>query len=676
MLLYNDSWAPIPAERHPACLGQPAGAVWGDIWSIIAPQFQAVVETGEGFSAFDQYLPMARDGVPHDTWWDYSFTPLIDRTGTVRGVLNQGVERTAQVIADRRQAFRLELEERLRGVQDPRAILANALGVLGRYLGASRVGYGTMEADDTTVQLEHGFAEGVEPLSGAYRLDSFGPEAVARQRRGETVWSADIETDARYDPAPWAAVRARAFVSVPLVRDGRLKAILYVNQAEPRRWSADNIETVEGAAARIWDAMERAQAEAALRDSEAHLSSLFRQTGAGFAETTAEGRFVAANDHFCALAGRDRDALLGLSMAEITHVESAAASAAALRQVVATGHPATLEKRLTRPDGQGLWVATTKSLISGADGRPSVLIVAIDITERKKVEQDLASAKRVAEEANLAKSTFLANMSHELRTPLSAIIGYAEMMLEEMDAGAGAPFAPDMRKVESNARHLLGLINDVLDLSKVESGKMEVFAEEFAVEPTVRELAATARSLTDRKRNVLALDLGPGLGTMRSDLTKLRQMLLNLLSNAAKFTEGGTVTLSVRREGAAEGPGERLVFAVSDTGIGMTAEQQGRLFQRFTQADNSTTRRFGGTGLGLSLTRAFADMLGGTVGVRSSVGAGSTFTLILPAHHASTAADTRGSGRVAARADVETAPEGRTSELLPADGDPGGPLVR
>ncbi len=629
VLLYNDSWAPIPAERHPGCLGRPGREVWSDIWEIIAPQFAAVMQTGEGFSAFDQLLPMVRDGVPETTYWDYSFTPLIDGEGRVRGVLNQGNERTAQVLGDRRQQFRLDLEDALRGQSDPKAIVAAAAAALGEHLGASRVGFGEMKEDDTTIELVSPFVRDVAAVEGAFRLDDFGKEAVDRQRRGETMVSADVATEPLYSQAAWEGIDTRAFVAVPLVRKGRLRALLFVHRHEPHRWTADDVALVEAVAARIWDAAERARAEAALRDSEAHLSGIFHQTGAGFAEIDTGGRFLAVNERFCAMAGRSRAALLTLRITDITHPDDDEMSRAALANVVAAGEPATVEKRLLRPDGSSLWVANTKSLIAPVAGRSTVLTVAIDITERKLAEQALAAAKLAAEEANLAKSTFIANMSHELRTPLSAIIGYSEMMLEEVEDGAeAAELAADMRKIESNARHLLGLINDVLDLSKVESGKMDVYAERFDTAGMVQEVAAAVQSLVGKKRNRLEVRIDPGLGAMQSDLTKIRQILLNLLSNAAKFTEGGTITLAARRQEGA-GP-SRVVFSVSDTGLGMTEEQLGRLFQRFSQADSSTTRRFGGTGLGLSLTRAFADMLDGSVSVESRPGEGTTFSVSLP----------------------------------------------
>ena len=466
VLLYNDSWSPIPAERHPGCLGRPAREVWSDIWDIIEPQFAAVVETGEGFSAFDQLLPMVRDGVPRTTYWDYSFTPLIDREGLVRGILNQGMERTAQVLGDRRQQFRLALEDALRGVSDPKAIVAAAVQELGRHLGAHRVGFGEMMPDERTIVLSTDHAEGLQPVSEALPLDDFGPAAMARLRAGETMSSSDVTADARVDENTFGAYGTRAFVAVPLVRDGRLKATLFVNHGEPRLWTEDETTLIEAVAARIWDAAERARAEAALRDSEAHLSGIFHQTGAGFAEIDLDGRFLSVNGRFCAMAGRTREEMLALHMADITHPDDGERSRAALKGVATAGEPATIEKRLLRPDGSTLWVANTKSLIAPVAGQRTVLTVSIDITERKVAEQALADAKALAEEANLAKSTFIANMSHELRTPLSAIIGYSEMMLEEVEDGAeAADLAADMRKIESNARHLLGLINDVLDLS-------------------------------------------------------------------------------------------------------------------------------------------------------------------------------------------------------------------
>jgi signal transduction histidine kinase/CheY-like chemotaxis protein len=239
----------------------------------------------------------------------------------------------------------------------------------------------------------------------------------------------------------------------------------------------------------------------------------------------------------------------------------------------------------------------------------------------------LAKAVKDAEEASKAKSSFLAKMSHELRTPLNAIIGYSEILREDAVDDGDTRTAEDLDKVLNAARHLLGLINDVLDISKIEAGKMELYLEDFDLARAVNEVIATAQPLVAKKGNTLALDCPPDIGTIHADATKLRQMLLNLLSNASKFTEKGTVTLRVVRHER----DDTLELSVHDTGIGMTPEQLGRLFQAFSQADASTASKYGGTGLGLAISKQFAQMMGGDIGVTSTAGVGSTFTIRIPA---------------------------------------------
>jgi signal transduction histidine kinase/CheY-like chemotaxis protein len=224
------------------------------------------------------------------------------------------------------------------------------------------------------------------------------------------------------------------------------------------------------------------------------------------------------------------------------------------------------------------------------------------------------------------KSAFLASMSHELRTPLNAIIGYSEMLHETAEDGGQDEFLPDLQKIRDAGRHLLGLINDILDLSKIEAGKMDLYLEEIDLSGLVGEVRAIVDPLATASANRFDILMQPGLGVLRTDRTKLKQCLLNLLSNANKFTQRGYVTLEVRPEAAA------VAFVVRDTGIGMTPEQQARLFQAFSQADPSTTRRFGGTGLGLAITKHFCEMLGGRIAVDSTPGEGSTFTIALPDH--------------------------------------------
>jgi signal transduction histidine kinase/DNA-binding response OmpR family regulator len=231
--------------------------------------------------------------------------------------------------------------------------------------------------------------------------------------------------------------------------------------------------------------------------------------------------------------------------------------------------------------------------------------------------------------ASQHKSTFLANMSHELRTPLNAIIGYSEMLQEDaVDEGAES-LVPDLKRVNAAGKHLLELINSILDLSKIEAGKMELQLEDFGVGEMVEDIRAIIQPLAEKNRNRLEIDCGPGVGSMRADLIKVRQVLFNLLSNSCKFTEEGDVCLAVGRESVAGD--DWLTFLVSDTGIGLTSDQIGRLFQEFSQADTTTTRKYGGTGLGLALSRRLCRLMGGDITVTSEPGRGSSFTVRLPA---------------------------------------------
>jgi signal transduction histidine kinase/CheY-like chemotaxis protein len=252
-----------------------------------------------------------------------------------------------------------------------------------------------------------------------------------------------------------------------------------------------------------------------------------------------------------------------------------------------------------------------------------------EIMHRKRTQEELVKAKDDAEEASRAKSAFLANMSHELRTPLNAIIGYSEILEEEMrDSGRGDDVR-DLRRIQGAGKHLLSLINDVLDLSKIEAGKMALHIEPFDVGTLIEEMITTLRPAAERNSNRLELVVNGVVGAMNADITKVRQILFNLLSNACKFTENGTVTLQVERQRGTE---DRLFFRVSDTGSGMTPQQQQNLFQYFAQADSSTARKYGGTGLGLAISQRFTHMMRGEIHVTSTMGSGSTFTLELPAN--------------------------------------------
>ncbi len=277
--------------------------------------------------------------------------------------------------------------------------------------------------------------------------------------------------------------------------------------------------------------------------------------------------------------------------------------------------------------GRRVMLLNARKLKAGDHGELLVLAME-DVTERRRSEEEVAKAKDAAETANKTKSLFLANMSHELRTPLNAILGYSEMLLEEATEQELQDFVPDLQKIHTAGKHLLALINDILDLSKIEAGKMELFLESFDVAEMIDEVASTIKPMMGKNANVLHIERAPELGMIYADQMKVRQALFNLLSNAAKFTHEGIITFDAGRQHM-DGS-EWMVFRVTDTGIGMSSEQILKLFQDFTQADASTTRKFGGTGLGLALTRRFCQMMGGDVTLHSVPGEGSVFTIKLP----------------------------------------------
>jgi PAS domain S-box-containing protein len=323
------------------------------------------------------------------------------------------------------------------------------------------------------------------------------------------------------------------------------------------------------------------------------------------------------------------------------------------------------EYRIRQRDDSHRWVLARGLGVRDDAGRVYRMVGSVgDITARKQAELELRKAMQQAEEATRAKSQFLANMSHELRTPLNAVIGITEMLEEDAEDLGQEDFIEPLRRIRGAGSHLLHLINEILDLSKIEAGRLELHEEEIDVKQLIDEIAMTAAPLADRNGNRLEIRCPDDIGSMRADLTRVRQVLLNLLSNACKFTEKGEVGLAVASVGA--GNAAALTFTVSDSGIGMSPEQVAKLFQDFSQADSSTTRKYGGTGLGLAISRRLCRLMGGDVTVESAPGAGSTFTARLPRHGAAADASPGAAAHPGAPAPTD-AERGRGGKVLVID---------
>ena len=385
------------------------------------------------------------------------------------------------------------------------------------------------------------------------------------------------------------------------------------------------------------DITEQLQTQADLRESEERLQAALD------ASATGTFRWNISADSFH--AGDNLKRLLGISGSgaprrlgewiELTHPDRRDEVRECFARCARTGHPLKMELEVAWPDGTKHWLLCKGQKFSDERNRSSYITGAcVDVTDRKSWEETLAAAKAEADSASQAKSEFLASMSHELRTPLNAIIGYSEMLQEEAEDLNVTRMIPDLQRVHLAGKHLLALINDVLDLSKIEAGKMEVYPEEFEAGEMLDAVVATARPLVEKNGNRFEVVTPPDLGSLRTDLTKLRQILLNLLSNAAKFTENGVVRLEASRSLTESGQ-SLLTFRVSDSGIGIAPEKLKQIFEPFTQASRAVSRKFGGTGLGLALSRRFAHIMGGEIEVESQLGAGSTFTVQIPAFFAS-----------------------------------------
>jgi PAS domain S-box-containing protein len=354
-LLYNNAYGEILASKHPAALGRDFLAVWHEIRADLLPIVEKAY-AGEPVHMDDITLIMERRGYSEETHFSFSYTPVRGQTGAVAGFFCPCTEITRQVMAERQQAFRIKLEEALRDLADPRAIMAAAVEALGQHLGANRAGYSEVQADGETIVCETCFANGVEPLVGTFALSSFGPDSNARQRRGQTEVCDNIAADPRQVHATWAAIETNAFVSVPLIRDGRFTASLYVNFRDTHHWSPQEVALIEDAAARTWAALERARAEEHLRESEAQFRLMADAVPQIVWITDASGQAEFFNRQWSSYTGAPYEPMTAAKVAaDFVHPDDGAATMAAFDEARRTGGTFTVEHRIRSAAGEYRW---------------------------------------------------------------------------------------------------------------------------------------------------------------------------------------------------------------------------------------------------------------------------------------------------------------------------------
>jgi PAS domain S-box-containing protein len=422
--------------------------------------------------------------------------------------------------------------------------------------------------------------------------------------------------------------RVEAWVAERLARHRDPKGT-HVHRRSDGRWIQVNERKTDdgGTVATYTDITDVKQAEQAIQESEQRLRVIAEAAPmAVLIVTFDDGIIRYANQRFSEMFGLEASSAVGqqakILYADAQHREHV------MDALTEHGHVEGMEVLFKRAGGEEFWALMASQRVQ-FDGRPAMITGLADISDRKRMEGELHKAIWASEQATRAKSDFVASMSHELRTPLNAIIGYSEILLEDAQSAGREADMADLRRIQDAGKHLLGLIDHILDLSKIEAGKMTLYLETFELRPMIDGVAATVTPLARKTGNALVVNCADEVGTIHSDLTKVRQILFNLLSNACKFTKNGTITLTALRD-ANETAGW-IEFQVRDTGIGMTPDQQAKVFEAFTQADESTTRAYGGTGLGLAITKSFCRLMGGDVTLTSEAGKGTTFVVRLPA---------------------------------------------
>lgn len=547
------------------------------------------------------------------------------------------VERMLAIIGDiterrqleERQAYLVRLADTLRPLSDPIDVQAEASRVLGEWLGANRVAFFEIRGDEYVIERD--YAAGVQTLAGRYPVDSFGPALFAAFLEGRTVIEADATTEPDRTPgeqAAFAAIQARGHVDVPLVKGGRFLAGMTVHVSERREWTGQEIAVIQDTAERTWASVEQARVEAALRLSEERRRLALDAGELGAWHVDLATNVLTTDERFLIIFTGGTEPLNNEQVLTAIHADDRARIRAAVEAATRSDNPAPYaeEYRVVHPDGSVRWVFAKGRANHHREepGRPASFDGTLaDITARKRIEEERERLVGQLRDADRRKDEFLATLAHELRNPLAPIRNGLEIMRQ---AGANETVEQARAMMERQLMQLIRLVDDLLDVSRVTSGKLALRKERVELRGIIDAAIETSRSLMEQAGHAWTVVVPEEPISVDGDATRLAQVVSNLLNNSAKYTpRGGHIRLSVHRE---EGV---AVITVADDGIGIPPGMVGKVFEMFTQVDRTLEKTTGGLGVGLSLVKGLIEMHGGTIEAHSQgEGRGSEFIVRLP----------------------------------------------
>ncbi len=623
-------------------IGRDLGEILREVWrepfaSEAIQRFKHTMKTGESYESPETTEKRANTDETESYHWQLEQVIMPDgRYGVVCYFYETTQLKKAENALrqhEQRQTALLELLQTSRELADEQEMLTSAARRVGLHLNADRVGIFEM-ANDQEAVCKYGWSAGQLPLiEETFSSDILGSSYSSILNHGSTIAIDDVDAVEFVDVKAIKELKVQSFIVAPIVRRGKWQAGLYINSAAARQWQHEEIQFAQKAADQLWDAVERSRFVRALGKSEGQLRLAVELANMGvvtcdyinqtltFDETASKLYDLPAGQQLPRAIVRTRlhpDDVVKWT-AEVEHAIS-----------LESGGSLATEHRVVHSNGDVRWLQVRMQVYFSQNERGRVapcnaIVAAIDITERKQHETRLEEARLQAEAANRARGEFLANMSHEIRTPMTAILGYADLLGEQIADSSNLQFVDTIRR---NGRYLLDIINDILDLSKIDAGKVAIQKEKVQLRDILSDSIALLKVRAEEKGIGLYTYFDSGVPeAIETDAKRLRQILLNLIGNAVKFTDHGHVNVTVRYNLLKNW----IEFEIADTGLGIRSKDIPKLFQPFTQIDASSTRTFGGTGLGLAISRRLAVMLGGDIRVASEIGRGSKFTISIHA---------------------------------------------